>query len=137
MTTITAIAKTVDELVHRTIDDPFDVFPRIYACDPDGAYILGEDTNPYELLWKTAKPENLTAMALVVTGWASPHKAGEDSDVAPSKHPERVRVRIVTCVGMDGFATIMRRANEPDEAEDLGDGGEGAIRDAMEAWWGR
>lgn len=137
-TTIDKIATTVDELVHRTADDPFQMEARLYGCDPDGAYLLGENSDAYALLWGTNKPENIDAMALVVTGWASPYK-GKDKDnmVAPSKHPERIRIRLVTCVGHEGFATVMRRADNPDEAESMGNDGEGALRNALEAWWGR
>jgi hypothetical protein len=137
-TTIDKVATTVDELVHRTADDQFEMKARLYGCDPDGAYILGEGDDPYDLLWVTDKPENIDAMALVVTGWASPYN-GEDKDnmVAPSKHPERIRIRLVTCLGYEGFATIMRRADKPEEVTNMGDEGEGALRDALEAWWGR
>jgi hypothetical protein len=73
-------------------------------------------------------------MAFVVTGWASPTT---DNDTPPSQHPERIRIRLVTAVGYDGFATVMRRADQPDEVEDMGDEGEGALRDALEAWWAK
>jgi hypothetical protein len=42
---------------------------------------------------------------------------------------------LVVCKNIDGFSNIMRREDTPDEVEDLGDGGVGVMRDAMEAWW--
>ena len=134
MTTITQIAKTVDEIVHRTAPDKFGMEATLFGCDDDGAYLLGVDNNPYELLWGSKRPDHIKAIALVVTGWASPYK--DDSDnVLPSQHPERIRIRMVVCKGIDGFSTILRRADQPDEAEDMGDEGMGSLRDAMEAWW--
>jgi hypothetical protein len=131
MTNITAIAKTIDELVHRTADDKFEMDAKLYGCDPDGAYLLGESPNPYDLLECIDRPEQLDAVALVVTGYAAP----EGSTTPPREHPERIRVRLVVCKNIDGFSNIMRRENTPDEVEDLGGGGVGVMRDAMEAWW--
>jgi hypothetical protein len=131
MTTVTAIAKTIDELVHRTADDKFQMDARLYGCDPDGAYLLGESPNPYDLLECIDRPEQLDAVALVVTGYASP----EGDDIPPSQHPERMRIRLVVCKGIDGFSNIMRNEANPDEVKDLGDGGVGVMRDAIEEWW--
>jgi hypothetical protein len=131
MTNITAIAKTIDELVHRTADDKFEMDAKLYGCDPDGAYLLGESPNPYDLLECIDRPEQLDAVALVVTGYAAP----EGGTTPPREHPERIRVRLVVCKNIDGFSNIMRREDTPDEVEDLGDGGVGVMRDAMEAWW--
>lgn len=134
MPTIAELATAVDEIVHRTADDKFDITATLFGCDNDGAYILGSQGDPYELLWRTNRPDHINAIALVVTGWASPT---DDEDIAPSKHPERIRVRMVVCKGIDGFTTVMRRADKPDEAEVMDEGGTGTLRDAMEAWWSR
>ena len=131
MTTIGTIAKTIDELVHRSTDEPFEIYSRLYGCDDDGAYLLAQHSSPYDLLLATERPKQLNAMALVVVGWASP----DGSDLPPSQHPERFRMRLVNCLSGDDFAVVMRRADKPDQAEDLGNQGQGALRDAMEAWW--
>ena len=105
MSNVTAIAKTVDELVHRTADDKFEMDAKLYGCDPDGAYLLGESTNPYDLLECIDRPENLDAVALVVTGYAAP----EGSTAPPIQHSERISIRLVVCKSIDGFSKIMRR----------------------------
>lgn len=134
--TIQQVARTIDEVVANTpSNDPFSMEATMYGCDEDGAYILASGDNPYDVLADTPKPSKITAMAFVVTGWASPNT--ENEDVRPSEHPERIRVRLVTAVGYDGFATVMRRADQPNEVEDLGDEGTGALRDALEEWWGQ
>jgi hypothetical protein len=133
--TIQQVALTIDEMVANTpSNDPFSMEATLFGCDDDGAYILASGRDPYEVLCNTPKPSRITAMAFVVTGWASPTT---DNDTPPSQHPERIRIRLVTAVGYDGFATVMRRADQPDEVEDMGDEGEGALRDALEAWWAK
>ncbi len=129
---ISTIAKTIDELVHKTSADPFTMSALLYGCDNDGAYLLSSGDNPYELLEMTSRPDSLNAVALVITGFASPIN---DENIPPSKHPKRIRVRLVNCMSAEGFTTIMRRANTPDEIEDMGNDGIGAIREAIEEWW--
>jgi len=131
---ITAMAMTIDELVHNHADSPFQIDALLYACDEDGAYLLGSNPNPYELLEETKRPSYINAVALVMVGYASPHNP-ENPNVRPSQHPERMRVRIVTMKTIDGFANIMRREDDPDEFQDLGGDGQGAICDALNEWW--
>jgi hypothetical protein len=131
---ITAMAMTIDELVHNHADSPFQIDALLYACDEDGAYLLGSNPNPYELLEETKRPSYINAVALVMVGYASPHNP-ESPNVRPSQHPERMRVRIVTMKTIDGFANIMRREDDPDEFQDLGGDGVGAICDALNEWW--
>ena len=131
---ITAMAMTIDDLVHNHTDDPFNIDALLYACDNDGAYLLGKNPNPYELLEETERPSCIIAVAVVMVGYASPHNP-ESPNVRPSQHPERMRVRIVTMKTIDGFSNIMRREDEPDEAQDLGGDGVGAICDALNEWW--
>lgn len=132
--TIQQVALTIDEMVTNTpSNDPFDMEATLFGCDHDGAYILASGGDPYSVLADTPKPSKITAMALLVTGWASPHNG--DDDVRPSQHPERIRIRLVTAVGYDGFATVMRRADKPNEVEEMGSEGTGALRDALADWW--
>jgi len=131
---ITAMAMTIDDLVHNHADDPFNIDALLYACDNDGAYLLGSNPNPYELLEETERPSYINAVALVMVGYASPRNP-ESPNVRPSQHPERMRVRIVTMKTIDGFANIMRREDEPEERQDLGGDGQGAICDALNEWW--
>ena len=130
--TLSQVAHKVNDLVARDASDPVEFETRLYGCDPDGVYLLGEDSDPYELIWGTPRPNGLTAVALVATGWASPNYDG----VRPSEHPERIRVRIVACKGMDSFVSLMTKADEPDDVHEEG-AGEGGLRDALEAWWVR
>lgn len=132
---ITAMARTIDDLVHNHTNDPFEIDALLYACDNDGAYLLGSNPDPYELLQETQRPSYINAVALVMLGYASPHDPNKPSNIRPSQHPERYRIRIVTMKTIDGFCNIMRREDDPDEPQDLGGGGEGAICEALDEWW--
>lgn len=132
---ITAMAMTIDDLVHNHTDDPFEIDALLYACDDDGAYLLGTNPDPYELLQETKRPSYINAVALVMVGYASPHDPENPSNIRPSQHPERYRIRIVTMKTIDGFCNIMRREDDPDEPQDLGGDGEGAICEALDEWW--
>ena len=139
---ITAIATSVDTFVHRDLHDPFEMDARLYGIETspsdndDGSLFLalGENRDPYELLWETDKPtQALDAIALVVTGYASPNDG--DEDMRPSQHPDRIRVRIVACKGKDGFTTVMRRSDSPDTVEFTGEDCVGNLRDEIEEAW--
>lgn len=133
---ITEIATTIEEMVNKIpSNDPFSTEATLFGCDEDGAYILASGDNPYDVLADTPKPKQVIAVALLVSGWASPYDG--DDEVRPSQHPERIRIRLVTAIGNDGMSTIMRRADKPNEIEDLGGDGTGALRDALEEWWGQ
>lgn len=131
--TITELAMLVEDMVNRIpSDDPFSTDATLFGIDREGAYIIGSGRDPYEVLENTPKPHKAIAVALLVSGWASPIT---DEEIRPSQHPERIRIRLVNAIGDHGMSTVMRRADQPDDVEDLGSDGEGALRDAMEAWW--
>jgi hypothetical protein len=72
-------------------------------------------------------------IAVITCGWASPIARGDDDDeqVAPSQHPERRRVRLMIFANKDGFASVMRFSDTPDET--ITDDGQarGALADAI------
>ena len=73
-------------------------------------------------------------IAVLTCGWASPIARGESDDdehIAPSQHPERRRVRLMVFANNDGFASVMRFSDTPDET--ITDDGQarGALADAI------
>ena len=71
-------------------------------------------------------------IAVMTCGWASPIARGDDDEqVAPSQHPERRRVRLMVFANKDGFASVMRFSDTPDET--ITDDGQarGALADAI------
>ena len=135
MPTITQIATTIDELVQHELEHPFEMDARLYATDPDGAWLIGESDNPYDLLVgdsSVARPRSLTAIGFVCTGWAAPLANSES--VAPSQHPERIRVRITVAYNGSEWTTVMRKEGDS-QPEVMDDQGTGALADAIESWW--
>ena len=72
-------------------------------------------------------------VALVTCGWASPIAQGESDDeqVAPSQHPERRRVRLMVFAGKDGWASVMRFSDTPDETITDDGNARGALAEAI------
>lgn len=73
-------------------------------------------------------------IALVTCGWAAP-LAENDPDgeqgVAPSQHPQRRRVRLMVFAGKDGWASVMRFSDTPDETITDDGNARGALADAI------
>lgn len=106
------IYKTVDPIVQKIGDhaDVYDMLSPMHA-------ILGADYDTF---------------GLVTTGWAAPTVDGNDNDVAPSKHPERVRVRLFCFCDTEGRVTSsLRFANKEGEVTYDENTARGAMRDAM------
>ena len=106
------IYKTVDPIVQKIGDhaDVYDMLSPMHA-------ILGADYDTF---------------GLVTTGWAAPTVDGNDNDVAPSKHPERVRVRLFCFCDTEGRVTSsLRFANKEGEVTYDENQARGAMRDAM------
>jgi len=98
---------------------------------------VGTSMDVYDLLddfraGEYARPEGCYAVALVTWGWAAPiNPATGEIDGAPSSHPSRRRVRLVSCVDHDGRA--FSRLHFPDTGETVDDEGEarGPLAEAM------
>lgn len=75
-----------------------------------------------------------SAFALVTTGWAAPLAPGEDMPTeAPSAHPERRRVRLVTVLGQGGGVFSRIAFADDGSVVDEGDGlASGALADALD-----
>ena len=82
--------------------------------------LTGEHGDIYNLLdsrdaLQVAKVSDF--IAIVVCGWSAPtdNSDDDDSEIAPSKHPERRRVRLFVLAGKDGIASCLRFSDTPDE----------------------
>lgn len=92
----------------------------------------------YELLHNPANKIGASlfdVVAVVTCGWAAPlGPTGEVSEILPSDHPDRVRVRLTLIAGDDGICSTMRFANTPDDL-DINGSGRGPLADALAAFW--
>ena len=106
------IYKTVDPIVQKIMDDK-DVYEMLSPMNA----IFGADYD---------------AFGIATTGWAAPTVNGDDGDIAPSKHPERVRVLLFSFCDTDGRITSsLRFANKVGEVTYDENQARGSMRDAM------
>jgi hypothetical protein len=141
-----ACARTLDDRLHETLDDPFRLRRgRLYGAtitgdedDPVKLCFLGDHRDVYELI---AGPIGLLARqfdaaVVAVTGWAAPlDEIAPDRVPRPSLHPQRHRIRACCAVGDAGVVTVMRSDRDPHERSETAEPGTGAMPDALQAMW--
>lgn len=116
-------------------DDPFQMEQAVtFAFTDDGIRILTRDGDAYEALEMVAdkhlKQWEL-GIGIITTGWASPLGADGNVNGAPSKHPLRRRVRLVSCVDKaKHMASSLRFADEPDDLI-TDESGQGSLANAL------
>ena len=116
-------------------DDPFQMEQAVtFAFTDDGIRILTRDGDAYEALEMVAdkhlKQWEL-GIGIITTGWASPLGADGNPDGAPSEHPLRRRVRLVSCVDKaKRMASSLRFADEPDDLI-TDESGQGSLANAL------
>lgn len=116
-------------------DDPFQMKQAVtFAFADDGIRILTRDGDAYEALEMVAdkhlKQWEL-GIGIITTGWASPLGADGNPDCAPSEHPLRRRVRLVSCVDKaKHMVSSLRFADEPDDLI-TDESGQGSMANAL------
>lgn len=145
------LATLVESRIHESLRDSENAFDldraRLYGVNCSGAdcteealqlsFVL-EHGDIYQLL---DTPEStcarmFDAAALVTCGWAAPIADGEtEPDAAPSRHPQRRRVRLVVVVGDSGVASVLRFADDAETP--ILDAGEarGPLAEAVASYW--
>jgi hypothetical protein len=135
-------AEFTERLISEQLDGDFDLstalFFAINETDEGVAMVLaGEHGDVYDLLDSDdsrAVAKVSDYIALVTCGWASPITADSDDDdeqVAPSQHPQRRRVRLMVFAGKDGWASVMRFSDTPDETITDDGNARGALAEAI------
>ena len=112
---------------------------RIFHIDDDGLFtLIDHNRDVYDLLddddvaTDLSKADNIS-IGVLTYGWAAPITDDSDqSDVPPSQHPDKKRVRVlVTACDHGKFLTFLRFEADPDAVETQG-GGEGSMADAIQ-----
>ena len=116
------------------------VDPAGIDANADGALrisFLAEHGDVYELLESRGSSiaRMFDAAAVLTCGWAAPVDDENESDVPPSVHPRRRRVRLVVVVGDDGVGSVLRFADTPDEIVTDPGNAKGSLADAVERLW--
>lgn len=119
--------------IHKDHKNPFELaMASIWVLNATGEMTCRKlYGDVYDLL---ESPETLAAIkgeeffGVLTSGWAAPQ---DDSDVAPSQHKKRRRVRLFVSVTEDGAISILRFKDNPDEI--IIDEGEakGSLADAV------
>ena len=114
---------------------------RLYHIDEEGVYSLIDfNSDVYELLSNEDASTDLSkydniAIAVVTYGWAAPitDDDSDESDVPPSQHKDRKRVRVFATACEHGSRqTFLRFEQDPDTVESQGEG-TGSMADAISA----
>ena len=93
--------------------------------------LIKKSGDVYDLL---ADPTTVAAVkhapffTILTCGWAAPL---DDSDVTPSKHKERRRVRLVVGASVTGVASVLRFKDNPDEIVTDENKAKGSLADAV------
>ena len=112
---------------------------RIFHIDDDGLFtLIDHNRDVYDLLddddvaTDLSKADNIS-IGVLTYGWAAPiTDDSNQSDVPPSQHPDKKRVRVlVTACDHGKFLTFLRFEADPDAVETQG-GGEGSMADAIQ-----
>jgi len=103
-------------------DDPFRMEQAVvFAFGKDGGFrFIISAPDVYECLESAVDTKYLNdtdeGIGVITTGWASPLNANGEVEGAPSEHPLRRRVRLVSCVNKaKEMASSMRFADDPTE----------------------
>ena len=95
---------------------------------------IAEHGDIYAMLEETSADIKVSAFdgfGVLTSGWAAPTVNGEDTDVAPSKHPERVRVRLFSYCDSEGaFHSSVKFGDGRETVYDENQA-KGSMRDAM------
>lgn len=134
--------REIDQAIADKLGDSFEQSPALlFAID----YVRGEvpvikqiaeDTDVYEMLDDTFNAVMLhdtgySGFAISTVGWAAPIGDNDAEDeVAPSQHPERKRVRLMTLCHRGQMGSSIRFKDEKDVTYDQGNA-RGSLASAM------
>jgi hypothetical protein len=88
----------------------------------------------YDLLDCSYNFENYVGISVHTTGWAAPLNEDGDIDSAPSDHPERRRVSLVTTITSEGRGSALAFTDEEEIITDPGTAS-GSLADAIGECW--
>ena len=90
----------------------------IYIVTDDGLKTMDTGTDVYDIIENPTNQQLARdlgcSVAITTQGWASPRD--DDSNTAPSKHPQRRRVALFVMVTKSGqMASVLRFSDKPEE----------------------
>ena len=104
----------------------------LYGVTKDGSnFELGRAPDIYDLLDEQYPRTGVVGLAIHTTGWAAPLNSDGEAEGAPSKHPERRRVALVSVITAEGMGSALSFADDPDEII-TDSNGAGQLADALQ-----
>ena len=103
----------------------------------DEFQLLTAHPDVYEALESVSKviPSDAIAIAVITTGWAAPLNENGEAVGAPSKHPNRRRVKLVACVDSEFAGSALGFEDSPEDVVTDEGNASGSLADALaEAW---
>lgn len=146
MTTLLQTAEKTEQKIHDTLalsnnfDLPKAVIYSVKTKPSNEIEIVQRHDNGdvYDLLsdeYTLSVAKNSEYIAVLTCGWASPIDPDKDENddemVAPSKHPQRRRVRLVVLASRKGVASVLRFSDTPDETVTDNGNAKGSLADAV------
>ena len=111
--------------------------PLLYGVTDAGEFQLlsSEVADIYDAIEQVTIPTFMVAFGVVTTGWAAPLNNNGEVEGAPSKHPERRRVKLVSVINDNGAGSAMAFQDEPEDVITDEGSATGSLANAItEAW---
>lgn len=113
-----------------------------FAITSDGIIKAGSHPDIYDLLTDIELPKGSTGILIHTTGWAAPLTENGEVEGAPSQHPLRRRVALVTCAMDDADGKIVSGstigfADDPTDLVSDPGSATGSLANALVLAWAR
>ena len=137
------VMKSAELLAHDqlqfSLDNDPDCFDKakaeLYGITEQEQFVrLAWALDVYDLLESSYNFENFVGISVYTTGWASPLNEDGGVDCAPSEHPERKRVSVITAITAEGRGSALAFADEEEIMTDPGTAS-GQLADAIADCW--
>jgi len=139
--TVSKTFRKVDKIVNESIPKSDTLFTygkaHLYGINliPNIDVVkLQENGDIYEMLQEPSADMLVSAydgFGVLTSGWAAPIENGDDNSIAPSKHPERVRVRLFSYCDSEGAVHSSVRFGDGRETVYDENQAKGSMRQAM------
>ena len=128
------LTHTIRQHIFASIEEPFDITEaQVFAYNSNASIrVLVEHNDPYQALWAAAftnLKDDEDGIGIITVGWAAPTC---DTDTAPSEHPDRRRVHLITITSRSFQDAAILTFHDGTESEiTFAEGGTGQLADAL------
>jgi hypothetical protein len=128
------LTHTIRNQIFADVEKPFDITEaQVFAYTSNASVrVLAEHNDPYQALWTAAFAslnDDEVGIGVITVGWAAPT---HDKDTAPSEHPDRRRVHLITITNRCFEDAAVLTFYDGTESEvTFAEGGTGQLADAL------